>query len=274
MFILPPVVTESASQSLVEVAAGRMELRDGVVYPLLKKGFMLVLRDALTHNVTLVWAAADGSEEQRTALIPGRVSVSWVAKCLPSRVMLFDIDNHKRLLFFWMQSRSTAPDSVMRRVQDAIQRYCQPPINPPRNHKITMSTMQSILSELLEEAAAQDVSLSSLLVSEKLVSALDEDAEFYMSRLKRHLPPGQRAVSVRLGVIELIRDSQVQWTAEILDILLRHKLTYTKLFSTFLNGPMLWGQNVISFIMNVINYVESHGEQKPPVDDKEHESEL
>ncbi|RHW69984.1 proteasome complex subunit Rpn13 ubiquitin receptor [Trypanosoma brucei equiperdum] len=258
-----PGATAYSSTVVVKVQAGRMILQDGIVRPLLGSGFLFLLREGLLQDTVLTWVSSDGEEQCRVTLPPGRVKVSWVEKCRPSRVLLFDIDNGKQPLFFWMQSRSDELDEpVMHRIQHAIERNRQQAVAQHGRREIKMGTLQNILSDLWSEALAHDVNLVDILGSEKLLKALQEDPGFYTLRLKDYLPLGELDSGVPLDLKKLMNDRQVQWTAEILGTLLRHETTYSQLSASFLNGTMLWGANVTSFIVSIINIFLPQNEQQ------------
>nr|CCC93182.1 conserved hypothetical protein [Trypanosoma congolense IL3000] len=253
---LLPHMRSSGQRStvVVKVRAGRMVLKDGVVRPLLGRGFMFLLRDTLPHSLVLAWISTDGEEQYRFQLPPGRVTVSWVEKCKPSRVMLFDVDGGRQLLFFWMQSRSDELDEpVMLRVQHVIERNNSQLAAMSGRQEIKMETLKGILSELWSEALAQDVDLADILTSEKLLSALREDPCFYAARLQEYLPQVESSCTEPLDLVTLMHDKQIRRTADILDTLLRHEASYAQLSVSFLNGTMLWGANVTSFIVSIIN---------------------
>ncbi|ESL11505.1 hypothetical protein TRSC58_00743 [Trypanosoma rangeli SC58] len=238
---------------IIKVPAGRMVLQDGVVRPLLGRGLLCLLRDTLMDELILTWISVDGSEEQRFPLPRGRVRLSWVEKCTSGRVMLFDVDNGKQLFFFWMQSRSTElADKTMRRLQHVLERHRHHLI-PPRLNAIKMSTFRRVLGEVWEEAVAQDVDLDELLSSSKLIEALQEDPEFYRSRLMQHLPPSiATTADTPLDLVSLVQDSQVQWASVILSIMLRRKDTSNYLSTLFLDTAAPWSLSVIAFIMQII----------------------
>ncbi|RNE98221.1 hypothetical protein TraAM80_09002 [Trypanosoma rangeli] len=238
----------------IKVPAGRMVLQDGIVRPLLGRGLLCLLRDTLMDELILTWVSVDGNEEQRFPLPRGRVRLSWVEKCTSGRVMLFDVDDGRQLFFFWMQSRSTElADKTMRRLQHVLERHRHHLLIAPKSDTIKMSTFRRVLGEVWEEAVAQDVDLDALLSSPKLIEALQEDPEFYRSRLMKHLSPSiATAADTPLDLVSLVQDSQVQWASVILSTMLRRKDTSNYLFTLFLDAASPWSLSVVAFIMQII----------------------
>ncbi|PBJ73120.1 hypothetical protein BCY84_13935 [Trypanosoma cruzi cruzi] len=253
---IPPArVGNMARNSLaVKIPAGRMLLQDGIVKPLLGRGLLCLMRDSLMDELVLTWVPVDGGEEHRFTLPQGKVQVSWVEKCKSGRVLLFDVDKGKQFLFFWMQSRSTdLAEKMMRRLQYILERHRHYPVNAPSSQAIQMSTFRRILEEVREGAVALDVDLEALLASSKLIEALQEDPEFYRSRVVDYLPSSSATVTdTPVDLVSLVQDSQVQWAAVILSTMLRHQATSTYLSSLFLDAAAPWGLGVVSFIMQII----------------------
>lgn len=241
---------------VMRVPAGRMVLKDGIVRPLLERGVLCLLRDVLMDELILRWTATDGMSEHQYVLPRGKVKANWVEKCTSGRVLLFDVDNGKHLHFFWMQSRSTdLDDTLIRRLHTVLERYNNYSFILQRPPEIQMSTFRKILKEVRNDMLVQDVDLPSLLTSSTLTAALQEDPEFYASRLEKHLPPSQAAAmagDTHANLVGLMRDSQVQWAAAVFDVMLRHKPTHLYLCSLFLGGTRSTNVSVLTFITQII----------------------
>ncbi|RNF09626.1 uncharacterized protein Tco025E_06957 [Trypanosoma conorhini] len=238
----------------VKIPAGRMVLQDGVVKPLLGRGMLCLLRDTLMNELILVWVSAEGGEEQRFPLPRGKVRLSWVEKCKSGRVMLFDVDNGKQLLFFWVQSRSTElAEKTMRRLQYILERHRHHPLAAPKSEAMPMATFRRVLAEVWEGAVAQDVDLDALLAAPKLLAALREEPEFYRARLMEYLPPATAAATdAPVDLIRLVQDSQVRWASVILSTMLRRENTSNYFSALFLGAAAPWSLSVLAFVMQII----------------------
>ncbi|KAH9601423.1 Proteasomal ubiquitin receptor Rpn13/ADRM1 [Trypanosoma melophagium] len=236
----------------VMVQAGKMELKDGIVHPLLERGYLSIVREPVREKLELTWFSKDGTEVNPYLLKPGMVTVDWVEKCDTGRVMLFNIENGKTLLFFWLQSKSTEnDDALMKEMKYLLEKDTLRPPTSEAEGFIQMPTMRRILAEVSPEVFTNDVDLVEILTSRKLVEELEKNKEFYATRMRNSLMARELESDNLLDPLAFIRDSHVQWIAVILGILLRHENTHAIFSSCFAGDSESSDASVMNFLMNI-----------------------
>lgn len=91
------------SKHLVEFRAGRMNLKDRMMHPDNRKGFLYVYQsdDSLMH---FCWKdRTSGAIEDDLIIFPDDCEFMKVSQCTTGRVFVLKFKSSSRKLFFWMQ---------------------------------------------------------------------------------------------------------------------------------------------------------------------------
>ncbi|ORC92258.1 uncharacterized protein TM35_000044720 [Trypanosoma theileri] len=242
------------------IPAGRMVLENGIVHPLLGRGNLCMVRERMKDKLYLAWFNHDGNECESFRGKPGTITVNWVEKCKTGRVVLFTIKDSNKLLFYWLQSKSTDDDvALMNEMKRLIRRtiIILPPSeirremqrNNPKN--IQMPTLRRILAEVTAKESTVEVDLVEIFTSSKLAEELEENREFYMSRMKRNVTASVVEADDLLDPLKFVQDSRVHWTAVMIDNLLRDESLYELLCCLFPPDFPATKPGVTNFLMNL-----------------------
>lgn len=120
-------VASGSSRNLVEFKAGKMEMRDKMVYPTTKKGLVFLRQspdDSLMH---FCWKDRQtGVTEDDLILFPDDCEFKRVKECTTGRVYVLKMKSSNKKMFFWMQeSKTDRDDEYCKKINEMLN-------NPPR----------------------------------------------------------------------------------------------------------------------------------------------
>lgn len=160
--------TSSGSRNLVEFKAGKMEMRDKMVYPVKRPGLVYLRQSPDDNLMHFCWKDRQtGVTEDDLILFPGDCEFQRVKECTTGRVYTLYMKSSNKRMFFWMQEAKAEKDEV----------YCKKILemldNPPRpgsdmSQQLSEREMSSLFSSMTQEQVAQLLNSSGVNIASLL----------------------------------------------------------------------------------------------------------
>ncbi|GAB1610671.1 proteasomal ubiquitin receptor ADRM1-like [Argonauta hians] len=149
----------SQNKNLVEFRAGRMTLKDKMVYPDKRKGLIYIYQsdDSLMH---FCWKdRSHGQVEDDLIIFPDDIEFKRIPQCTSGRVYVLKFKSSVRRFFFWMQEPKTEKDDEYCR---KVNEYLNNPPSPtssrnsgPDHSGLEGADLQNILGNMSQQQLMQ-----------------------------------------------------------------------------------------------------------------------
>ncbi|XP_014778124.1 proteasomal ubiquitin receptor ADRM1 [Octopus bimaculoides] len=150
----------SQNKNLVEFRAGRMTLKDKMVYPDKRKGLIYIYQsdDSLMH---FCWKDRSlGQVEDDLIIFPDDIEFKKINQCTSGRVYVLKFKSSVRRFFFWMQEPKTEKDEeYCRKVNEYLNNPPSPTANrnnaPDHSGLVGEADLHNILGNMSQQQLMQ-----------------------------------------------------------------------------------------------------------------------
>lgn len=230
---------ENAGGAFLHFRAGRMTYANGVVTPDTRRGDLSFTE--VGNTVELVWTSH--ATVSTICLPKGKTKVSFVDKCKTGRVLLFEVTDSDTptLHFFWMQDKSSAEDGErLTALQNALK--ASEPV-------VKMADFVKIMERIpvKKEEPKGDVHLSDVIFSPQAIEAMNNDCEFFLSKLSKHLPEDKSST-----LTQQVNNPQVRAATLALEATLKDPAGFNEICRSY-NLPESKKCGVLAFVQLIID---------------------